>query len=295
MKRYIFLAMLLALFSLAIAQTGYIVPRVMINPGAPKVQIEPYAYVVDIEGNKYYPVMTITDNATSTSTLRLKDGNDEACIVDWTGNGDLQVISADVETESSVIPSVVTIYSRTRTLSYFKSTNNNFYWTDVDVPVSLAYLILGSSDSYGSLSDLPNLTQLTFLSFFNTNIIVDVSYLSGLTNLTYLKFGGTSTTGDISNLSGLTNLTYLYFVETDVTYTSATLPNWDNCDIFGTSCNWTETMVDAFLADLDASSVSSTKSVNIAGTNAPPSDPVGLASVASLEAKGWTVTVTAQP
>jgi len=53
-------------------------------------------------------------------------------------------------------------------------------------------------------------------------------------------------------------------------------------------------MVDAFLADLDASSVSSTKELKLDG-NAPPSDPAGLASVASLEAKGWTVTVTAQP
>ena len=295
MKRYIFLAMLLALFSLAIAQTGYIVPRVMINPGAPKVQIEPYAYVVDGEGNKYYPVMTINDSTTTTSTLLLKDGNEEACIVDWTGNGDLQVISTTAETESPVIPSVVTIYSQTRTLTYFRSENNNFYWTDADVPLSLTYLDIHGSDSYGDISSLSGLTKLTYLSFYSTAVTGDISSLSGLTKLTYLNFTYINVTGDISSLSGLTELTYLRFHNTGITYTSTTLPNWDNCEIYGQNCNWTETMVDAFLADLDASSVSSTKSVRLDGTNAPPSDPAGLASVASLEAKGWTVTVTAQP
>jgi hypothetical protein len=158
---------------------------------------------------------------------------------------------------------------------------------------NLTLLNFNGNSMTGDASGYSALTNLTLLGFNGNSMTGDASGYSALTNLTYLNFNGNSMTGDASGFAALTNLTYLIFSNNSITYTSTTLPDWDSANIDAYSNGWTETMVDAFLCDLDTSSTASTKALNIAGDHAAPSA-TGLACESSLEGKGWTVTVTGE-
>ena len=112
------------------------------------------------------------------SSLQLKDGDDEACVVDWTGDGDLQVIGTASETTSSVVPSIVTIYSKTRTLTFFTSSNNIFNFNLKILPSTLTYfLCTGSNTISGDLAGLPS--TLTNFNCAGSNTVS--AYTSGHT------------------------------------------------------------------------------------------------------------------
>lgn len=142
------------------------------------------------------------------------------------------------------------------------------------------------------ITNISHLTTLTSLNLYNSLIFGDVDSLSALTNLVYLNLSSSQISGDISSIKGLINLTTLRMRNTSISdYTQGTLPDWDACDIYVYDLGLTQQEVDDFLCDLNTSSTASTKTLNIGGTNAAPSAS-GLACVTSLEAKGWTVTIT---
>ncbi len=157
---------------------------------------------------------------------------------------------------------------------------------------SLTYLSLYSTSVSGDIANLSGLTSLTYLYLSNTSVSGDIANLSGLTSLISLYLSSTSVSGDIANLSGLTSLTSLYLHSTSVNiYTQGVLPDWDSCNIYIYNLGLSQQEVDDFLCDLDTASSTSTKVLDIAGTNAVPSA-TGLTCKSSLESKGWTVTVS---
>jgi hypothetical protein len=118
--------------------------------------------------SNYELVMSFDDNASSTSTLRLKDLDGNSCLVDW-GDGILQEISTSSETTSRIAPSNVKIYSRNG-LAYFYSTNNNFDFNVNILPTNLTYFLCsGSNTVSGDLADLP--TNLTYFLCSGSNTV----------------------------------------------------------------------------------------------------------------------------
>ncbi len=97
--------------------------------------------------------------------------------------------------------------------------------------------------------------------------------------------------GDVSSLSGLSGVTDLRMNNTSVTYTATTLPDWKSCYFDFRDCNWTSTMVDDFLINLDSSSGDSTKTIRLYGNNAPRTSDSDSAMTSLTDTKGWTVIV----
>jgi len=138
---------------------------------------------------------------------------------------------------------------------------------------------------------LKTLANLRILNVPTNPIYGDISNLVGLSP-TYIDLSSTNVTGDIAALASISSLTYLYLNSSSISkYTQGALPNWDGCNIYIQNLGLTQQEVDDFLCDLNTSSTASTKVLNISGTNAAPSAS-GLACVTSLDAKGWTVTIT---
>ena len=151
----------------------------------------------------YGLVMSFVDNAADTSTIRLKDLDDNACKVDW-GDGNLQDISTSAETESLITPTYVKIYSRNG-LSYLRSENNDFSFNLSFIPSALSYFrCTGSNTVSGDLADLPSV--LTYFSCYGSNTIFgDITNLPTL--ITYFNCRGNNViSGDIANLPSV--LTY---------------------------------------------------------------------------------------
>ena len=148
----------------------------------------------------YGLVMSFVDNAADTSTIRLKDLDDNACKVDW-GDGNLQDISTSAETESLITPTYVKIYSRNG-LSYLRSENNDFSFNLSFIPSALSYFrCTGSNTVSGDLADLPSV--LTYFSCYGSNTIFgDITNLPTL--ITYFNCRGNNViSGDIANLPSL--------------------------------------------------------------------------------------------
>jgi hypothetical protein len=152
--------------------------------------------------SEYELVMEFDDNASDTSTLQLKDLDENSCLVDW-GDGILQEISTSSETTSRIVPSKVKIYSRNG-LDYFNSSNNNFDFNLNILPTSLTnFRCTGSNTVSGDLADLP--TSLTYFLCYGSNTVSgDLADLP--TSLTYFICSGSNTvSGDLADLP--TNLT----------------------------------------------------------------------------------------
>ena len=157
---------------------------------------------------------------------------------------------------------------------------------------SLKYIFFGDSNVSGDVANLAGLTNLETIYLYNTSVTGDMSSLSTATLLLNLFLQGSDVSGDIADLSTLISLTNLRLENTNVdTYTQGVLPDWDACSIYIYNLGLSQQEVDDFLGDLDTSSTASTKTIRIDGSNSAPSA-AGLASKASLEGKGWTVTVS---
>lgn len=115
---------------------------------------------------------------------------------------------------------------------------------------------------------------------------VDLSDCTLLQQLTLTR-NPTIVAHDLTGLNALTTLT----LSSCVNLASVTLASFEDLlDVTFNGCALTESVVDAILVALDANGLSN-GSVDLGdGTNAPPSAP-GLAAKASLEGKGWSVTV----
>jgi hypothetical protein len=242
-------------------------------------------------GDEYIQVMEFTDDATTSSSLRLNDSGDFA-VVDWTGNFDFQEISTSAETTSTVTPSTVKIFAKNGVLTYYRTTNNNFDFNIANLPTGLTYYYnSGSNTTFGDIASLP--TGLTdYYNYGNNTTSGDIANLpAGLTH--YINSGHNTTSGDIANLP--TGLTYYYnYGNNQVdTYTAGRV--WDNnisrvyhAPAAGYGLSSTE--VDNLLIDLDASGMSS-GTINISGNNAAPGAS-GEAAIDALRTKGVSVTVT---
>ena len=145
----------------------------------------------------YGLVMSFVDNAADTSTIRLKDLDDNACKVDW-GDGNLQDISTSAETESLITPTYVKIYSRNG-LSYLRSENNDFSFNLSFIPSALSYFrCTGSNTVSGDLADLPSVLTYFYCTGSNT-VSGDIASLPSV--LTHFVCTGSNTvSGDLADL-----------------------------------------------------------------------------------------------
>lgn len=153
----------------------------------------------------------------------------------------------------------------------------------------LIYFNANASSVSGDISALAALTSLQNLQIETTSVSGDIVNLAALTSVTNLRMSGTSVSGDIGDLAPLTGLTHLRFSNTSVSYTTTTLPAWNNCGIQLQDNAWTQDQVDSFLIDLAAAG-GSNGTLNVAGTNAARSA-ASDAAKATLLGNGWAVTV----
>ena len=238
----------------------------------------------------YGLVMSFVDNAADTSTIQLKDLDDNACKVDW-GDGNLQVISTSAETESLITPTFVKIYSR-NSLSYFKTTNNNFCFNVSILPCFLIYLeVYGSNTIFGYLTSLPS-SLLTLRLSGGTVITGDVSgfpsYLSSI-----VLFSNNTCFGDFSDLPSFITKVLIGGQNKINDYRSPRV--WSNnmdyvqlLPIAGFGLDSTE--VDNLLIDLSGVVTwIGSKIINISGNNEARTA-ASDAAVATLQGKGVTVT-----
>lgn len=155
---------------------------------------------------------------------------------------------------------------------------------------NLTDLRIRSNSIDGSIASINTLLSLKYLMIDNnTTISGNINNLSGMTEMIQLRLNNTAVSGDLSSFATMPDLTLLNCYNNNVSaYTTTTLPNWDNCDINVSDLGLTTNEVNAFLIDVDAQSISSTKTLDISGTNQPPVGP-GITAKNSLIAKGWTV------
>lgn len=166
-----------------------------------------------------------------------------------------------------------------------------------------------------NLSNLPNLEDVDIsdcdIPGTTTPSLTSVN-LSGSTAVKFLRLDDSNFSGGIPNLSGLDALVVLDFDQCNISgiLDFSGFPTITDIDVFGNAgitsviissaqpitffngsdCSLTETAVDDILIALDDNGeVSGIVYLN-GGTNAIPSA-TGLAAVANLEAKAWTVQV----
>jgi len=219
------------------------------------------------------------------------------CTIDW-GDGESSAVSGGATTYDHHYGATgdynIRIYGDLDKITDFEETSNPISG-DIKTfaqATGLIYLNLNSTSVDGDIANLSGLTSLNDLRLNNPSVDGDIANLSGLTSLIYLYLNNTSVDGDIANLSSLIILIKLYLNNTSVdTYTQGVLPDWDACEIYIQDLGLSQQEVDDFLCDLDTASTASTKTLNIAGTNAAPSA-TGIACKNSLVTKGWTVTVS---
>lgn len=176
------------------------------------------------------------------------------------------------------------------------------------VDLSHSYADASSKDGFCYFDDPLTLTVLTY--GFGL-LVSDFSISSECTNLTTLQLPqSTFTSLDLSaftlldefwvhfsgsltslDLSANTNLTYLLAYScsglTSLDLSANTLLNNIRCD----ACGFSESVVDTILSDVEAYGTSGSYNLRMDGSNAAPSA-AGLADKATLEGRGWTVTVS---
>lgn len=169
------------------------------------------------------------------------------------------------------------------------------------------------SDSYGDISALKNLTELTSLIMLNTHVSGDISALGTLVNLVHFELGGTDKiVGNISSLKALSKLDNFKLKGNNIYGDLATIPA--QCRFASLSNNakftWgarpasskilaiesapTISNIDKMLQDQAAcqASISSSdpifyKTISATGTRTSASD----AAVATLQSKGYTLSI----
>lgn len=166
-----------------------------------------------------------------------------------------------------------------------------------------------------NLSGLANLTNVDIsdneVPGTNIHSLTSVN-LTGCTALEILRLDDSNFSGGIPNLSGLTSLILVDFDQCNISgvLDFSGFPVITDIDVFGNAditsviissaqpitffngsdCGLTETAVDDILVVLDDNGGSTGIVYLNGGTNAIPSA-TGLAAVANLEGKGWTVLV----
>lgn len=152
-------------------------------------------------------------------------------------------------------------------------------------------LRIRSNSIIGTLASITGLTLMEYLLIDgNPSMSGAVSYLSGMTGMIQFRGNGTAITGDLNAFATMPDLTLLHCYSNNVSaYTTTTLPNWDACDISINDLGLVVAEVNNWLIDQrDSSGGSSTKTLNIGGTNAAPSGP-GITAKNDLISYGWTV------
>lgn len=197
-------------------------------------------------------------------------------VIDW-GDGNSDTVTGPVTSTS---------YTNT-----YADTNEYSITISGDIDQLTRIYLLNEPISADLDQFLPALS-LEYLTLYWCGFTGDSAILSNLTSLTYININSNLISGNAAGAIALGSMGFLDLSGNSVTYTTTTLPNRDDSNIFLQSNGWTETMVDAFLCDLDAASTSSTKTVNVGGSNAAPSS-TGQTCATSLTGKGWTVTYTA--
>ena len=144
----------------------------------------------------------------------------------------------------------------------------------------------------GQVADLPGLTTLQLRG--NSELQGDISLLSNMINATSFQLYQSALHGNlnvIANLPSTAQYVYVYgLTGGKVTYTTTTMPAFNNINLRLQDNNLTSAEVDQILIDLAASSVSgSTCTLLLNGTNAARTS-ASDAAVTTLTGNGWTVT-----
>ena len=161
---------------------------------------------------------------------------------------------------------------------------------------------------------MKNLTSLTYLSFYNTQVSGDIANLKNLTSLTYISLDYTKISGDIGELSGLIKCVNISLKGSTFTgdlsqipsscpfisfgYNKNTVLSWTNrpsaANILAIEGNAKITDVDKMLQDQAQCQVGFTESspawykiISCIGTRTSASD----TAVATLQQKGYTVSI----
>lgn len=214
-------------------------------------------------------------------------------------SGDISYLSSMSGLEQLWLP-YTSVSGNISNLSSLPLTSIKFNGTSVEGDISnLSSMDLiqvefnGCSGIEGDISNLASSSHvgLKWVNFSNSSVDGDIGALKDHTSMISFCFGNTDVSGDVGELITFTSLETLYLPYTSVDYSSpsAGLPSeWDDCDIYLANCSWTQTEVNAFLCDLNDASVSSTKTLDLAGNNLAPTTS-GENCQISLESKGWTV------
>ena len=211
---------------------------------------------------------------------------DKATLYSFFETGDIptqQQFRDLIDTEFSGVPEDYTFQvfiDLTFELDFTTKIYRRFVISDFDI----LNLVMGTTEYINEF-------DVSFSSFAVDNIVVDMSLFPALAKLSFNNVSGI----DAINFPALATFTELIMIAVEpsgglLKTTVGSLAGLSLLLIELSNNNLTEAAVDGVLADMDAvGNLNGTIDLS-GGTNAPPSA-AGLVSKASLEGKGWTITV----
>lgn len=156
---------------------------------------------LEIIGDGYFTDATLSENKGKTISV-----NGYSLIYFSNGNFEVAILNKYALTEFD-ITAVGGTFSNNKAIDI-----KDLSYSDINV------LNVENSKSYGDISVLKNMKNLTAIQALNAQLSGDISNVKGLTSLSVLNLGNnTEITGDISTISNLTNLTTVGLFNTKVT------------------------------------------------------------------------------